>query len=117
VGAWAAVEVPRYLFYTCELLLGKGTSPYALAWLRYSLFVVLYPLGIAGEVGCLYFSLPAADQLVWAPGPGNALNVAYNHGLVLRLLVALYPPGSYTMVAHMWVARAKWLRAGAEKDK
>ena len=79
VAAWAAVEVPRYLFYTCELVRGKGGSPYWLQWLRYSLFIPLYPLGIAGELGCLLHALPyAGGQFAWnrAPGPGNPLNIA-----------------------------------------
>ena len=100
VGAWAAVEVPRYLFYVCELL-GKGSAPYALAWLRYSLFIVLYPLGIAGEVGCIFAALPfAGGGFAWnrSPGPGNPLNVAYNHQLLLALLVPLYIPATPTMI-------------------
>ncbi len=52
--SWALVEVPRYAFYAMNLL---GSVPYPLFWLRYSLFAVLYPTGITGELGCMYYSL------------------------------------------------------------
>jgi len=48
VGSWALVEVPRYLFYAFNILTGK--VPYPLFFLRYNLFMVLYPSGISGEI-------------------------------------------------------------------
>jgi len=63
--SWSLVEVPRYGFYIWKLLVDsdpaptpKGAPPaaktpsnvpYWLTWLRYSLFIVLYPTGITGE--------------------------------------------------------------------
>ena len=52
--SWALVEVPRYLFYALNLL---GSVPYPIFWLRYSLFAVLYPTGITGELGCMYMAM------------------------------------------------------------
>lgn len=52
--SWSLVEVPRYAFYAFNLL---GSVPYPLFWLRYSLFAILYPTGITGELGCMYYSL------------------------------------------------------------
>ena len=74
--SWGLVEVPRYLFYALNLL---NAVPYPLFWLRYrfakhlcfiifslwnliykfefffnSLFAVLYPTGITGELGTMY---------------------------------------------------------------
>lgn len=50
--SWASVEVPRYAFYVAALMTGDATkkTPFPLFWLRYSLFAVLYPTGIVGEV-------------------------------------------------------------------
>lgn len=45
----------RYLFYTFGVL---KSSPYPLFFLRYSLFAVLYPTGIAGEVMTMVAALP-----------------------------------------------------------
>ena len=40
VTSWACVEVPRYGFYIANLL---GPVPSILFWLRYHLFMILYP--------------------------------------------------------------------------
>jgi hypothetical protein len=52
VLSWSSVEVPRYAFYVAALITGDATkkTPYPLFWLRYSLFAVLYPTGIVGEL-------------------------------------------------------------------
>ena len=52
IFGWSLVEVPRYLFYLAALITGDATkgTPYPIFYLRYSLFYVLYPLGITGEV-------------------------------------------------------------------
>jgi len=76
--AWCNAEICRYTFYSCSLLRDIATScqgmavalklvkvksveladepvfniPYLLVWLRYSLFIVLYPMGVSGEMNC-----------------------------------------------------------------
>jgi very-long-chain (3R)-3-hydroxyacyl-CoA dehydratase len=52
ITSWSLVEVPRYLFYAVKEI---TDVPYALLWLRYSLFAILYPTGITGELGCMYY--------------------------------------------------------------
>ena len=54
--SWASVEVPRYLFYVFALVTGDATkkTPFPLFWMRYSLFAVLYPTGIFGELTCFF---------------------------------------------------------------
>ena len=46
------VEVPRQAFCVAAIVTGDGTkkTPSSLFWLRYSLFAVLYPTGITGEL-------------------------------------------------------------------
>lgn len=109
VSSWAAVEVPRYMWYVMELI----NSPIgALTYLRYSLFLVLYPTGISGEIGCLWNSLPhftANPSQVNIDLP-NKWNFVYNHVLVLTvLLYVAYPLGSFVMYQNMWNARKKKL--------
>lgn len=116
--AWALVEVPRYLFYCYDLL--RVEPPYALKWLRYSLFIVLYPAGISGEVGCLITALPVvAATRMWSVDLPNAHNFAYNHAVLLAIALVLYVPGSILMISHMWAMRGKKLgggRAAAKSD-
>eukprot|EP00405_Crypthecodinium_cohnii_P017928 CAMPEP_0206462206 /NCGR_PEP_ID=MMETSP0324_2-20121206/25847_1 /ASSEMBLY_ACC=CAM_ASM_000836 /TAXON_ID=2866 /ORGANISM="Crypthecodinium cohnii, Strain Seligo" /LENGTH=771 /DNA_ID=CAMNT_0053934331 /DNA_START=52 /DNA_END=2367 /DNA_ORIENTATION=+ len=47
IFSWGITEVVRYLFYFTALL---GLSPYPVFFLRYSMFIVLYPSGISGEI-------------------------------------------------------------------
>lgn len=42
LSAWSITEVIRYGYFTLKAL---GFAPYALTWLRYSLFIALYPIG------------------------------------------------------------------------
>ena len=72
------------------------------------MFLVLYPAGIAGEVGTLLAALPQAWGRRWALGAGNPHNVAYSGGVVILLLLSLYPVGGPLMVGHMWRERGKW---------
>ena len=66
VASWALVEVPRYAFYVFAQFKGQPV-PYPLFWLRYSLFAVLYPSGISGELLQMYTALGAAAcPPVWA---------------------------------------------------
>lgn len=72
VGSWALVEVPRYLFYAVKEVTEKVIPkvqcrfihqvPFPLFWLRYNLFVVLYPSGITGEIFQILCYLPALKQ-------------------------------------------------------
>jgi hypothetical protein len=54
--SWSTVEIFRYMFYASALVTGDATkkTPYPLFWLRYSLFAVLYPTGITGELSVFF---------------------------------------------------------------
>ena len=58
--SWSLVEVPRYAFYIFAKLGPPGPkgTPYFIFFLRYSLFFILYPTGITGEVLTLMNALP-----------------------------------------------------------
>merc|ERR1719247_1284135 len=61
--SWALVEVPRYAFYL-NTLLGPGGQTgilFPIFWLRYSLFAILYPTGISGEVLTMIAALSDAS--------------------------------------------------------
>merc|ERR1719245_2292662 len=49
--AWGITEVVRYSFYALKLL---GREIPLLTWLRYTLFLVLYPLGVLSELFCIH---------------------------------------------------------------
>lgn len=93
VISWGVTEVVRYLFYFCSLL---GTVPYPLFYLRYSLFMVLYPTGITGEVLQTLVAMGAHWKL--------ARPLWYRLSLIVMLL---YVPGSPGMIGNMWGNRKR----------
>ena len=51
--AWSLVEIVRYIYYIMSLLqkeYGKFNIPYIIIWCRYSFFIILYPIGVSGEM-------------------------------------------------------------------
>ena len=111
--SWSLVEVPRYAFYLLKLVPGDESAvPYWLAWLRYSLFIVLYPPGIVGEVRELLVALPGARASGMASvALPNAYNFVWDYHSLLCFLLLLYIPGAPTMISHMWRQRNKELFA------
>lgn len=59
--AWSAADTIRYLYFATRLV--GGHQYQTLIWLRYSAFYVLYPIGIAGEVGVVYHAVSEAWNL------------------------------------------------------
>ena len=92
--SWSLVEVPRYAFYL-NTLLGPGGQKgtvYPIFWLRYSLFAILYPTGISGEVLTLLACLGDAKfALAWG-------GVA---AVLVKVVLALYVPASPFMYMNM----------------
>lgn len=61
VLAWSAADAIRYLYFATRLV--GGHQYRFLIWLRYTAFYVLYPIGIAGEIGCVYHAVSEAFRL------------------------------------------------------
>lgn len=59
--AWSAADVIRYLYFATRLV--GGHQYQKLIWLRYSAFYVLYPIGIASEVGVVSQAISEAWSL------------------------------------------------------
>lgn len=125
--SWSSVEIPRYLFYVWQLLVTPvvgpaggepskdAATPFWLLFLRYSLFIVLYPTGITGELGQLLTSMPYVKAHgVWDVTLPNAHNIIFRYPAVQWLLLALYVPGSYIMYTHMLHQRKGKLGGGAK---
>lgn len=108
--SWALVEVPRYLFYALNIL---NMVPYPLFWLRYSLFAILYPTGITGELGCMYYSL------VDIKGNYDLFHLPTNKSILFVLIfivILTYIPGSPKMYGHMLKTRRKQMSDLNKKD-
>jgi very-long-chain (3R)-3-hydroxyacyl-CoA dehydratase len=90
--AWSLTEVVRYAFYACKEV---GTPPYILSWLRYTTFIVLYPLGVSSELAMVWLAQPIIQQtgLFYYPMPNQA-NMAFDYSLATALVALLYGPGA-----------------------
>lgn len=60
-ASWAIIEIVRYLYYFISLSVSGETQRInsLLFWLRYTLFMILYPTGITGELFIMYRSWDA----------------------------------------------------------
>ncbi|PWV17301.1 putative protein tyrosine phosphatase [Trypanosoma cruzi] len=108
VVAWSLSEIIRYAFYATNLL---DFKPKILTWLRYTAFMLLYPVGISGEVGCFYKALPYIKaNKPWSMELPNRYNWTFSwYNTVWLILLGLYPYGSYVMYTYMLQQRRKVL--------
>ncbi|KAL3783697.1 hypothetical protein ACHAW5_005182 [Stephanodiscus triporus] len=102
--SWSFVEVPRYLFYISALVSGDATrgTPYPLFWMRYSLFALLYPTGIAGELS-VFVSSSRCPTFLSMLGPGYE-SVMYWYAMAFPIV---YVPGALPMILNMAANRRR----------
>ncbi|PNF27406.1 hypothetical protein B7P43_G16911 [Cryptotermes secundus] len=111
--AWSITEVVRYLYYALNLL---GTVPYLLVWCRYTLFIALYPIGVTGELLCLYAAQAyVAQKKLWSLEMPNALNLTFSYHYFLLFIMFLYIPLFPQMYLHMFAQRRKVITDGTSK--
>lgn len=96
--SWACVEVPRYLFYVSALITGDATkkTPYPLFWLRYSLFAILYPTGITGEL-TVFLAAAKDPSFLSYLGEGKE-SIMY---WFIMSFPIIYAPGALPMILNM----------------
>lgn len=114
--AWACSEVIRYGFFALKEAF--GTPPYFATWLRYTAFMVLYPLGVSSELTMAWRALPdiKARGLFSSTLP-NSWNWGFDYHLVCVLVMATYIPGLPQLYGYMLTQRKKVLGGGAAKPK
>jgi hypothetical protein len=105
--SWASVEVPRYAFYMAALITGDATkkTPYPLFWLRYSLFAVLYPTGIFGEL-TVFLTASKDDVFLNMFGEEYASFMYY---FIISFPI-IYAPGALPMIMNMAGNRKKAMK-------
>ncbi|KXJ91171.1 tyrosine phosphatase [Microdochium bolleyi] len=108
--AWSAAEVIRYSYFVVALAGkirgGGGTDvPRWLVWIRYSMFIPLYPAGILSECWLIYNVIE----------PSKQRQAYYQYLLWFGLLI--YIPASYILGTHMFAQRRKVLRGSGKAGK
>lgn len=104
--AWSITEIVRYLFYFFTLT-SKNGPPHFIKMLRYNMFLVLYPTGVASELIIIYSALPIAKA---------KYSVYYKYLLIFSMLT--YIPGLPMLFLHMLAQRKKMMKVlRAESSK
>lgn len=105
--AWAIADVVRYALYVSSAV---GVTPPWLLYLRYSLFLVLYPVGIVAEWLIYWNTLTYIDvhslHRVRLP---NTWNFAFDFGVWNRIVLGLYVYFAPFMYSYMLRQRKKKL--------
>lgn len=88
--AWSIAELTRYLYYALNIY---ELVPYVLTWLRYTLFIVLYPIGVSGELLTMVSAFPYIrdKQLLSYPLP-NFANISFYYHYMIVLIMLSYIP-------------------------
>lgn len=111
--AWSLAEITRYSYYGFNLL---GGVPKFLLWCRYTFFLVLYPLGVSGELLCLYSAQKyVGETKMWTLEMPNIFNVIFNYQCLLIIIMISYIPLFPQMYMHMLVQRKKFLGGEVKK--
>ncbi|XP_027871146.1 very-long-chain (3R)-3-hydroxyacyl-CoA dehydratase-like isoform X2 [Xiphophorus couchianus] len=110
---WSSIEIFRYPFYMLACI---GTDWKPLTWLRYSLWIPLYPLGVVAEAVAVIQSLPIFDEtrLFSVPLP-SALGHSLSFSYTLQLYLVLMFLGLFINFRHLYKQRQRRYRSRKRK--
>ncbi|MBN3307426.1 very-long-chain (3R)-3-hydroxyacyl-CoA dehydratase 2 [Amia ocellicauda] len=115
VVAWTVTEIIRYSFYTFSLL---NHLPYLIRWARYTLFIVLYPMGVTGELLTIYAALPYVQKTgLYSVTLPNKYNFSFDYYTFLILTMVSYIPLFPQLYFHMMRQRKKVLGPAEDYSK
>ncbi|XP_068086509.1 very-long-chain (3R)-3-hydroxyacyl-CoA dehydratase 2 isoform X2 [Anabrus simplex] len=113
--AWTITEIIRYAYYAFNIV---GFVPYLLVWLRYTTFIILYPIGVTGELLCLYAAQAYVSSTnMWSLSMPNLLNFTFSYHYFLLIIMFLYIPLFPQMYLHMFAQRRKVLGGSSSSKK
>lgn len=105
--AWSITEIIRYTFYMLKEL---DALPYMLSWMRYTAFILLYPIGVASE---LVLAWSAWNHAAKHGGPSikmpNAFNFGIDYSTCILVFMGAYFYGFPMLYMHMVHQRKKVL--------
>ncbi|KAI1706507.1 protein tyrosine phosphatase-like protein, PTPLA domain-containing protein [Ditylenchus destructor] len=106
----------RYPYYALH---STGISLWPITWLRYSMWMLLYPIGLLMESIIFLRSIPFYYKSgVYSLQLPNAWNFSYNFGIVLGVFTAaVFPFIAYRLLSHMHKQRRKQLSIELEKKR
>ncbi|ESN92109.1 hypothetical protein HELRODRAFT_103959 [Helobdella robusta] len=112
---WSAVEIVRYPYYMLTILKREVGL---ITWLRYTVWIPLYPLGFIFEGTVMLISLPLFEESKKFTYPlPNPLNISFYFTIFLQLYMLLMLPGSYFLMQRMYEQRKKKLNENSDNKK
>ncbi|XP_069067645.1 very-long-chain (3R)-3-hydroxyacyl-CoA dehydratase 1 isoform X2 [Pleurodeles waltl] len=112
---WTLTEITRYSFYTFNLL---NHLPYFIKWARYNLFIILYPVGVVGELLTIYAALPYVQRTgMYSLRLPNKYNVSFDYYYFLLIVMCSYIPLFPQLYFHMLRQRRKVLHGEVIVEK
>ncbi|XP_011162076.1 very-long-chain (3R)-3-hydroxyacyl-CoA dehydratase isoform X2 [Solenopsis invicta] len=111
---WSMVEIVRYPYYITQLLNIKIPL---LTWLRYTIWIPLYPLGFLCEGIIMLRNIPYFEETQrFTISLPNSYNFAFHFSSVIRLyLLFLFLPALYMVMSHM--AKLRSIKLGKSNIK
>lgn len=102
---WSAIEIFRYPFY---MLACFDTEWKTLTWLRYTVWIPLYPLGVLAEAVAIIQSIPIFDEtkLFSIPLP-KAIGTSVKFSYFLHIYLSLMFLGLFINFRHLYKQRRK----------
>lgn len=113
--AWPIAETTRYIYYALNLM---KLNLYIVTWARYTFFIVLYPLGVSGELLILYKLM----QVLKKSGQydytmPNAINMSFDSSVVIITFMLTYVPFFPQLYLYMLGQRKKFLGSPSDAGK
>ncbi|GFO40980.1 very-long-chain (3r)-3-hydroxyacyl-coa dehydratase [Plakobranchus ocellatus] len=109
---WSSVEVIRYPFYLLQLM---NIQVKFLTWLRYNVWIPLYPLGILIEGAIVFKSISYFTETgFYSVSLPNSANVSFYFPYFLIVHLLLIALGGTNNLKHMYAQRKKQL-SGSKK--
>ncbi|CAG9117105.1 unnamed protein product [Plutella xylostella] len=106
---WSMIEIVRYPYYISQLYKKEIGL---LTWLRYTIWIPLYPIGIVCESTVILRNIPYFEETgKFTTSLPNEWNFAFHMPTFMRIyLLFLTFPGLYLVMGHMYKLRIKKLK-------
>lgn len=109
--AWSSSEVIRYLHYAISC---TGSPPFWIIYLRYTVFIFLYPIGVGpGEMWLMYRALPFIKEKKLYAKFFSGIHISYY--TFVTVLLIFYPLLWLKLYLHLFKQRS--LKLGKQKKK
>ncbi|KAI1299262.1 Very-long-chain (3R)-3-hydroxyacyl-CoA dehydratase 2 [Halotydeus destructor] len=110
---WCMGDIARYPFYILKLM---DVELFPVTWLRYTAWIVLYPMGITLEGVVAYYNKEHLEKTGRFSYPmPNLTNFAFHMSSFLYYYLPLLPLGGLNMMYYMKSQRAKVLNSSKPK--